>query len=45
MLSPTLVYCQLDDYEKQKEFYEAERKYLDEFVERNQHNTLILSIN
>jgi hypothetical protein len=44
MLSPTLIYCQLDDQLKESQEYQAQRAYLEDYLNRNEQKALILHL-
>ncbi len=44
MLSPTLIYCQLDDQVKESQEYQAQRSYLEDYVKRNEQTALMLNL-
>ncbi len=44
MLSPTLIYCQLDDQLKESQEYQTQRAYLEDYLNRNEQKALILHL-
>ena len=44
MLSPTLIYCRLDDQLKESQEYQVQRAYLEDHLNRNEQKALILHL-